>query len=132
MIPLTPPRTPPHGGRFPLKQIPVVLMLLTASAFAGAGRPTEHASTPKTVNGSGCIEKAAENSCRVVIDSQTGELYNLLFPAKTPKPGTTIQFTGTSQHGATSCALGKPVKVSKWKKEKGIRCPPPAVIASNH
>jgi len=26
---------------------------------------------------------------------------------------------------------GKPVKVSKWKKEKGIRCPPPAVMANN-
>ena len=114
-----------------MKQIPVVLILLSASAFAGAGRSTTHTSAPKTVNGSGCIEKAAENSCRVIIDSQTGELYNLLFSAKTPKPGTAIQFTGTTQHGANSCMQGKPVKVSKWKKEKGIRCPPPAVMASN-
>jgi hypothetical protein len=109
----------------------VVTMLLTASAFAGAGGSTSHAAAPKTVKGSGCVEKAAEKSCRVVIDSQTGELYNLLFPAKTPKSGTAIEFTGTRQHGATSCVQGKPLKVSKWKKEKGIKCPPPAVMASS-
>lgn len=106
-------------------------MLVLASYACAATVPTQHSSASKTISGSGCVEKAAENSCRVVIDSQTGELYNLLFPAKTPKSGTAIQFTGTKHAGATSCTQGKPVKVSKWKKEKGIRCPPPAVIASN-
>ncbi len=109
----------------------VVMMLLTASAFAGASGSASHATAPKTVKGSGCVEKAAENSCRVVIDSQTGQLYNLLFPAKTPKSGTAIQFQGVAHHGANSCMQGKPVKVSKWKKEKGIKCPPPAVMASS-
>ncbi len=105
--------------------------MLTASAFAGGGGSTSHTAASKTVTGSGCVEKAAENSCRVVIDSQTGQLYNLLFPAKTPKSGTAILFTGTRQHGANSCIVGKPVKVSKWTKEKGIKCPPPAVMASS-
>ena len=114
-----------------MKQVTVVLMLLTASAFAGAGGSTSHASATKNVKGSGCVEKAAENSCRVVIDSQTGELYNLLFPAKTPRSGTAIQFSGTKHAGANACVQGKPVMVAKWKKEKGIKCPPPAVIASN-
>jgi hypothetical protein len=99
---------------------------------AGFGTPAAQASNLKTIQGSGCIEKAVENSCRVVIDSQTGELYNLLFSAKMPKPGTAIKFSGVQQRTATSCMQGKPVKVSKWKKEKGIKCPPPAVIASNH
>jgi hypothetical protein len=37
-----------------------------------------HAANKKNISGSGCVEKVAKNSCRVVIDSQTGELYNLL------------------------------------------------------
>ena len=114
-----------------MKQVPVVLLFLTASAFAGSGGSPSHAAAPKTVTGSGCVEKSAENSCRVVIDTQTGILYNLLFPAKTPRSGTAIQFTGTRQHGANSCTVGKPVKVSKWTKEKGIKCPPPVIIASD-
>ena len=98
---------------------------------AVAGSPTHSANSSKTIQGSGCVEKAVENSCRLVIDTQTGQLYNLLFPAKTPKSGTAIQFIGTRHHGATSCMQGKPVKVSKWTKEKGIKCPPPAVMASS-
>lgn len=109
----------------------VPLLLFLASYCVAASAPARHSSHPKPVSGSGCVEKAAENSCRVVIDTKTGELYNLLFPAKTPKSGTAIQFTGVAQHGASSCMQGKPVKVSKWKKEKGIRCPPPAVMANN-
>ena len=108
----------------------VALMLLAVCAMTGV--PVAEASNPKTIQGSGCIEKAVENSCRVVIDSQTGELYSLQFSDRTPKPGTAIKFAGVQQHGATVCLQGKPVKVSKWKKEKGIKCPPPAVIASNH
>jgi hypothetical protein len=117
-----------------LKHVAVVLLLLTASVFADASGATPHHSSKKktkTVKGSGCIEKAPENSCRVVIDTQTGNLYNLFFSAKTPKPGIAIQFTGTPQPGAASCAQGKPVKVSEWKKEKGIKCPPPAIVAAN-
>ena len=86
------------------------------------------ATNKKNISGSGCVEKAIENSCRVVIDSQTGELYNLLFPARAPKPNTAIKFTGTPHKGATACVQGKPVKVSKWEKEKGIKCPPLAVM----
>ena len=107
----------------------VPLLLFVASAVVSA--EAQHSSASKSISGSGCVEKAAENSCRVVIDTRTGELYNLLFPAKTPKSGTAIQFIGTPQHRAAACMLGKPVKVSKWKKEKGIRCPPPAVVASS-
>ncbi|HVP55709.1 MAG TPA: hypothetical protein VMU45_12010 [Candidatus Eisenbacteria bacterium] len=110
----------------------VPLMLLLVGSCLAAGAPTKHSSNPKVINGSGCVEKAAENSCRMVIDSQTGELYNLLFSAKTPKPGTAIQFKGTQHQGATACPQGKRVNVSKWKKEKGIKCPPPAIAQVNH
>jgi hypothetical protein len=91
--------------------------------------PQAQAAGNKNIAGSGCVEKAVENSCRVIIDSQTGQLYSLSFPAKTPKSGTAIKFSGTTQKTATACMQGKPVKVSKWTKEKGIKCPPPAVVA---
>jgi hypothetical protein len=103
--------------------VPQVLLAMCVAS----GTPAAQASNPKVVQGSGCIEKAVENSCRVVIDSKTGELYNLLFSDRTPKPGTAIKFAGVQQHGATACTQGKPVKVSKWKKEKGIKCPPPVI-----
>ena len=105
--------------------VPIVVLAVCLLAVT----PRAHAGNSKVVQGSGCVEKAVENSCRVVIDSRTGELYNLRFSANTPKNGTAIQFTGTRQPGANSCTLGKPVKVSKWTKEKGIKCPPPAVLA---
>src|SRR5271165_4120869 len=120
-----------HGTKeaSPVRKTLVPLLLFIACVVASA--EAQHSSASKSINGSGCVEKSTENSCRVVIDTKTGELYNLLFSAKTPKSGTAIQFTGTPQHNATVCMLGKPVKVSKWKKEKGIRCPPPVVVASN-
>ena len=111
-----------------LKVAPVIF--LVAVTWPSAFAKTHHSSAPKPVNGSGCVEQAVENSCHVIIDSQTGELYNLLFPAKVPKSGTAIRFSGIKHTGATSCMQGKPVKVSKWKKQKGIKCPP-SVYASN-
>ncbi len=110
-----------------MKLSPAVLCLLCScvSAFGQSA----HKSATRVVHGSGCVEKAVENSCRIVIDSQTGELYNLLFSAKAPKPGIAVQFTGTQHKAATNCLQGKPVKVSKWKKEKGIKCPPQAIMA---
>lgn len=111
----------------PMKVLLPVLFVVFACPFSFAR--SRHSST-KAVKGSGCVEQAVETSCRVVIDSQTGDLYNLLFPAKAPQPGTAIQFAGTPQKGTTACMQGKPVKVSKWKKEKGIKCPPPVVAAS--
>jgi hypothetical protein len=90
---------------------------------------TALAANKKNISGSGCVEKAAENSCRVVIDSQTGELYNLQFTARAPKSGTAIMFSGRPHKGATACKQGKLVSVGKWKEEKGINCPPPAVMA---
>lgn len=110
------------------KIIPMIFFVAVSwpSAFAKNHR----SSGARPVKGSGCVEKAVENSCHVVIDSKTGELYSLLFPAKVPKSGTAIEFTGTKHAGANSCMQGKPVKVAKWKKEKGIKCPPP-VYASN-
>jgi hypothetical protein len=106
------------------------VIFLVAVTWPSAFAKTHHSNVPKSVKGSGCVEPAVENSCHVIIDSKTGELYNLLFPAKIPKPGTAIEFSGTKHAGMTSCMQGKPVKVSKWKKEKGIKCPPP-VYASN-
>jgi len=107
-------------------KIMVLMVLVSLVCPLATARPRH--STPKNVKGSGCVEKAVENSCRVVIDSQTGELYNLFFPAKAPQPGTAIQFSGIKHRGTTACTQGKPVKVSKWKKMGGIKCPPPAVL----
>jgi hypothetical protein len=106
------------------------LFVLLTVTFAMGSSQGHHKSSAKPVKGSGCVEKAVENSCRVVIDSQTGELYNLLFPAKAPQPGTAIQFSGVPLKGTTACMQGMPVTVSKWKKEKGIKCPPPVVASA--
>jgi len=92
-----------------------------------AGQTTNH--TPaKTgvVRGSGCVEKAVESSCHVLIDSKTGDIYSLLFAAKVPKSGTAIRFHGAAHQGMSTCMQGKPVNITAWKKEKGIKCPPPA------
>jgi hypothetical protein len=113
-----------------MKIIPLILLTAVPCSFAYAH--PKHLSIPKSVSGSGCVEQAVENSCHVIIDSKTGELYNLLFPAKIPRSGTAIQFLGTKQAGATSCMQGKAVKVSKWKKEKGIKCPPPVYASNKH
>jgi hypothetical protein len=114
---------PRVGGQQTLKIIPLIL-LMAISCPVAYSQP-RHSSNSKPVKGSGCVEQAVENSCHVIIDSQSGELYNLLFPAKVPKSGTAIKFTGTKHSGATSCMQGKPIKVSTWKIEKGIKCPPP-------
>ena len=94
-----------------------------------AGTQNVHAAKKQNISGSGCVEKAIENSCRVIIDSQTGELYSLQFTAKPPKSGTAIRFSGRPHKGATACIQGKQITVSKWTKEKGIKCPPPVVMA---
>ena len=105
-----------------MKVIPPLVLLLLALPAAQA----QHSSKPKTIQGSGCIEKAVESGCHVLTDSKTGDLYNLLFAGSLPKNNTAIWFKGTVHHGMTTCMQGKPVNVKKWKKEKGIKCPPPA------
>jgi hypothetical protein len=105
-----------------LKLNPPIVLLF--AAFAAA--QTQQSSKPKTIQGSGCIEKAVESSCQVITDSKTGDLYNLLFSGKVPKNGTAIWFKGTEHQGMTTCMQGKPVNVTIWRKEKGIKCPPPA------
>ena len=102
-------------------------MMVAACAFASS--QPKHSPNAKPVKGSGCVERAVENSCHVVIDTQTGQLFTLLFPAKAPKSGTAIEFTGTRHKGATSCMQGKPVKVAKWKKES-YQAPSPGVSAN--
>jgi hypothetical protein len=93
---------------------------------------TIHSPTSKPVKGSGCVENAVENSCHVVIDSRTGELFSLQFSGKAPKTGTAISFNGTTRHRTTACRPGKPVSVAEWKKEKGIKCPPPVIAQATH
>ena len=116
-----------HEGT-PLKIIPLVLTAALICMPAAAKTKARHSSVSKTISGSGCVEHQAENSCRVIIDSQTGETYNLKFSDEGPRPGTAIRFQGTLHHSANSCSQGKPLSVSKWKKEKGIKCPPPLYL----
>jgi hypothetical protein len=113
-----------------LKNTLVVTLLIGLYAVANA--QSQHSSGPKAIKGSGCVENAVEHSCHVVIDSKTGETYNLLFDGKVPKAGTAIRFSGAEHLGMTTCMQGKPVNVSKWKKEKGIKCPPQAKPGSTH
>ena len=103
--------------------IPVIVWLV--ASFAGAGAQTQQPSSSKTIKGSGCVENAVETSCHVLLDAKTGETFNLFFSGKAPKSGTAIWFKGTAHTGMTTCMQGKPVNVGTWKKEKGIKCPPP-------
>lgn len=107
-----------------LKIVPIVLFVAMVCPFAVT--QTAPASPSKTIKGSGCIEIGVENPCHVLIDSKTGDTFNLLFAGKVPKPGTPIQFMGAEHQGMTTCMQGKAVDVTKWKKEKGVKCPPPA------
>ena len=113
-----------------MKKILVVVLLV--GSCAAASTQTQHSSNSKTVTGSGCVENAVETSCHVLLDAQTGETYNLLFSGKVPKAGTAIWFKGSAHQGMTTCMQGKPVNVTKWKKEKGIKCPPPAKPETTH
>lgn len=109
-----------------MKTIALCLSILSLAAL-GLAQNSSHATTkPAAIHGSGCVEKAVETSCHVLTDSKTGETYNLLFGGKVPKAGTAIRFKGTAHQGMTTCMQGKPVNVTSWKKEKGIKCPPPA------
>ncbi len=112
-----------HRGKPTLKTIALCLSILGLGAV-GLAQNSSH--TAGKIHGSGCVEKAVETSCHVVTDSKTGETYNLLFSGKVPKAGTAIRFKGTAHQGMTTCMQGKPVNVTSWKKEKGIKCPPAA------
>jgi hypothetical protein len=116
-----------------LKTIPVSLLLLTLFCAVAVGQTSsQHSTKAKAIKGSGCLENAVETSCHVLIDSKTGDTYNLFFSAKVPKAGTAIRFKGTAHQGMTTCMQGKPVNVTSWKKEKGIKCPPPAKTEPGH
>lgn len=113
-----------------MRVIPAVLFVLSFSAFAlGQSWGT---AKPETIQGSGCVENAVETSCHILLDSKSGDTYNLFFSAKVPKTGTAIWFKGTPHQGMTTCMQGKPVNVTKWKKETGIKCPPPSPPAPGH
>jgi hypothetical protein len=96
------------------------------------GQTSPPAAAPTYIKGSGCVQKAVETGCHVLVDSKTGNTYNLLFSGKVPKSGSAIWFKGTAHQGMTTCMQGEPVNVTKWKKEKGIKCPPPTNQASPH
>ena len=112
---------------------PPAFFVLLSLCAAAVGQPSNQpAAKPKAIHGSGCIENAVEKSCHVLIDTKTGETFNLFFSAKVPKSGTAIQFKATAHQGMTTCMQGKPVNVTSWKKEKGIKCPPAAKPAPTH
>ncbi len=104
-------------------KISLAIFVCAIPCVAASGQ-TDQSSGAKAVKGSGCVEKAVETSCHVLTDSKTGDTYNLLFSGKVPKVGTAIRFSGTEHQGMTTCMQGKPVNVTKWKKESGIQCPP--------
>jgi hypothetical protein len=111
---------------------PTLMIAILALITGAANAQTQQASKPKPIQGSGCVQKAVESSCQVLTDSKTGEVYNLFFSAKVPKNGTAIWFKGAEHQGMTTCMQGKPVNVTKWKREKGIKCPPAAAPATTH
>src|SRR5271157_4527234 len=75
-----------HGTKeaSPVRKTLVPLLLFIACVVASA--EAQHSSASKSINGSGCVEKSTENSCRVVIDTKTGDLYNLLSVPRRPSP----------------------------------------------
>ena len=113
-----------------MKKILVVVWFL--ASFAAASAQSQQSPSSKTIKGSGCVENAVETSCHVLLDAKTGDTFNLFFSGKAPKSGTAIWFKGTAHNGMTTCMQGKPVTVTKWKKEKGIKCPPPAKAEAAH
>jgi len=115
----------------PLNTIPAIVLVLCFCAVADAQTANHPPSKAKTVQGSGCVANAVETSCHVLIDSKTGDTYNLLFSAKAPKSGTAIRFKGNMHHGMTTCMQGKSVNVTSWKPEKGIKCPPAPPVATH-
>ena len=119
-------------GKSTLKRKLALSTLFLISFCAATVAQSSHHSKPKVIQGSGCIEKGVETSCHVVVDAKTGNTYTLLFSGKAPKSGTAIWFKGTQHQGMSTCMQGKPVSVSKWKKEKGIKCPPAAAPAPTH
>jgi hypothetical protein len=119
-------------GMRPLNASPACILLLSFCAVAVGQASNQPAAKSKTIHGSGCIEKAVETSCHVLIDSKTGQTFNLFFSGKVPKSGTAIQFKATAHQGMTTCMEGERVNVTSWKKEKGIKCPPAAKTAPTH
>ena len=115
-----------------MKTVLGFFLLLCLSAATVGQSASQSTAKAKSVRGSGCVEKAVETSCHVLVDSKSGDTYNLLFSGKVPKSGTAIQFKGTAHQGMTTCMQGKPVNVTSWKKEKGIKCPPASKPASTH
>lgn len=105
------------------KKVSVVFFVVCCCAILSA--QSHPSSSPSSIKGSGCVENAVETSCHDLIDTKTGNTYNLLFSGKVPKAGTAISFKASPHQGMTTCMQGKPVNVIKWKKEKGIKCPPP-------
>ena len=116
----------PDRGKRTLRTIPSFLLFLSFCAVATGQTSNHSAAKGGGIQGSGCLEKAVETSCHVLIDAKTGDTYSLLFGGKVPKTGTAIRFKGAPHHGMTTCMQGKPVNVTSWKKEKGIKCPPPS------
>ena len=108
-----------------MKTVLVGLLILIFCAVAVGQNSNHNAGNSGVIHGSGCVAKAVETSCRVLIDTKSGDTYNLLFGSKAPKSGTAIRFKGRVHQGMTTCMQGKPVNVSSWKKEKGIKCPAP-------
>jgi hypothetical protein len=106
-----------------MKQLLAVSLLL-ASEFAFAQQETDSATKPAVIQGSGCVSKAVESSCLVLKDATTGDLYNLLFSDHPPTADTAIRFKGTEHQCMTTCMQGKAVNVTKWKRVKGMKCPP--------
>ena len=104
------------------------MLLISCAALA----QTSGQHKAKVIHGSGCVEIAAPGQCRILIDTKTGETFDLLFSTKAPKSGTAIQFKATPHSGTTACTQGKPVNVTSWKKEKGIKCPPPSKPGQTH
>jgi hypothetical protein len=110
-----------------MRVVPAIVFLVIFGAVM-----VGQTSKPKALQGSGCVQNAVESGCHVLLDSKTGDTFNLFFNSKAPKSGTAIWFKGTAHQGMTTCMQGKPLNVTKWKKEKGIKCPPPPAIAPAH
>ncbi|HEV3037972.1 MAG TPA: hypothetical protein VHA33_09325 [Candidatus Angelobacter sp.] len=93
-----------------------ILFLLLTAVAPNQTKQRKSPSSTKTVTGRGCVGPGVEERCILLTDTATHTLYNLYFKGKRPILGSTIQFTGKSRNGPTSCMQGQPVDVTKWTK----------------
>jgi hypothetical protein len=104
----------------------MIALMLSSASLPGPSQDSHQstATDPEIVSGSGCVRKAVEMGCGLVLtDAETKAHFNLFFSGNEPRPGTAIRFSGVSARNQLSyCMQGKIVKVKEWS-QLDMKCP---------